>query len=117
MLHLLRKNLQQGEAPLFLFSLIVRQLRLLRRAQELSAEGISRKEIETRLRILPRRAGDFWEQAERFPMSALQQFWPLTLKTDQELKSTRSDKGLLLAKYLWTLHILAGTRVRKPDAK
>ena len=117
MLHLLRKNLQQGEAPLFLFSLIVRQLRLLRRAQELSAEGISRKEIETRLRILPRRAKDFWEQAGKFPISILQQIWPPTLKTDQELKSSRSDKGLLLGKYLWTLHLLAGYEVRKPNRK
>lgn len=117
MLHLLRKNLQQGEAPLFLFSLIFRQLRLLRRAQELLAEGISRKEIETRLRILPRRADDFWEQAEKFPFSVLQQIWPPTLKTDQELKSSRSDKGLLLGKYLWSLHLLAGSPVRKPDGK
>jgi len=117
MLHLLRKNLQQGEAPLFLFSLIVRQLRLLRRAQELSAEGISRKEIETRLRILPRRADDFWKQAGKFPISVLQQIWLPTLKTDQELKSSRSDKGLLLGKYLWSLHLLAGSQVRKPDGK
>jgi DNA polymerase-3 subunit delta len=117
MLHLLRKNLQQGEAPLFLFSLIVRQLRLLRRAQELSAEGISRKEIEARLRILPRRANDFWEQVEKFPISVLQQIWPPTLKTDQELKSSRSDKGLLLGKYLWTLRLLAGNRMQKLDGK
>jgi DNA polymerase-3 subunit delta len=117
MLHLLRKNLQQGEAPLFLFSLIVRQLRLLRRAQELSAEGISRREIETQLRILPRRANDFWEQAKKFPISVLQQIWPPTLKMDQELKSSRSDKGLLLGKYLWTLHLLAGNRMRQPDGK
>jgi DNA polymerase-3 subunit delta len=117
MLHLLRKNLQQGEPPLFLFSLIVRQLRLLRRAQELLAGGSSRKEIEARLRILPRRANDFWEQAEKFPISVLQQLWPPTLKTDQELKSSRSDKGLLLGKYLWTLHLLAGNRVRRPEGK
>jgi len=117
MLYLLRKNLQQGEPPLFLFSLIVRQLRLLRRAGELLAEGGSRKEIEARLRILPRRANDFWEQVEKFPLSVIQQLWPPTLKTDQELKSSRSDKGLLLGKYLWTLHLLAGNRVRKPDAR
>jgi DNA polymerase-3 subunit delta len=117
MLYLLRKNLQQGEPPLFLFSLIVRQLRLLRRAGELLAEGGSRKEIETRLRILPRRANDFWEQVEKFPPSVIQQLWPPTLKTDQELKSSRSDKGLLLMKYLWTLYLLGGSRVRDPDGR
>ena len=117
MLRLLRKNLQQGEAPLFLFSLIVRQLRLIRRAQEFSAEGSSKKEIEARLRILPRRANDFWGQVEKFPISVLQRVWPLTLKTDQGLKSSRSDRGLLLGKYLWTLHLLAGSRMQKPDGK
>jgi len=117
MLHLLRKNLQQGEPPLFLFSLIVRQLRLLRRAQELLDEGSSKEEIETRLRILPRSAKDFWERVERFPMATLQQLWPPTLEGDQELKSSRSDKGLLLEKYLWNLYLLAWNRVRQPDGK
>jgi DNA polymerase-3 subunit delta len=116
-LYLLRKNLQQGGAPLFLFSLIVRQLRLLRRAGELLAEGSSRKEIESRLRILPRRANDFWEQVGKFPLGVLRQLWLPTLKTDQELKSSRSDKGLLLGKYLWTLYLLAGSRVRQPNGK
>jgi hypothetical protein len=36
---------------------------------------------------------------------------------DQELKSSRSDKGLLLEKYLWNLHLLAGKRVRKPEGR
>jgi DNA polymerase-3 subunit delta len=104
---LLRKNLQQGDSPLLLLSLIVRQLRLIRRAQELTRGGCSRKEIETQLRILPRRANEFWEQVERFPFSALEQLWPPTLEADQELKSSRSDKGLLLEKYLWKLLLLA----------
>ena len=117
MLYRLRKNLQQGDPPLFLFSLIVRQLRLLRRARELLAEGGSRKEIESHLRILPRRANDFWEQVGKFPLTVLQQLWLPTLRTDQELKSSRSDKGLLLEKYLWTLHLLAGHRMRPPTSK
>jgi hypothetical protein len=54
---------------------------------------------------------------ENFPLSVLQQLWPATLKTDQEFKSSRSDKGLLLGKYLWALHLLAGNRVDKPDGK
>jgi len=106
-LRLLRKNLQQGDPPLFLLSLIVRQLRLIRRAQDLTREGCSRKEIETQLRIFPRRADEFWEQVERFPFSALERLWRPTLEADQELKSSRSEKGLLLEKYLWKLLLLA----------
>ncbi len=104
---LLRKNLQQGDPPLLLLSLILRHLRLIRRAQELRRGGCLRKEIETQLRILPRRANELWEQVEKFPSSALEQLWPLTLEADQELKSSRSDKGLLLEKYLWKLLLLA----------
>jgi DNA polymerase-3 subunit delta len=114
---LLRKNLQQGDSPLLLLSLIVRQLRLIRRAQELTGAGCSKKEIETRLRILPRRANEFWEQVERFPFSTLEQLWPPTLEADQELKSSRADKGLLLEKYLWNLLLLARGGIQKPGGE
>ena len=106
-MRLLKKNLQQGDPPLLLFSLIVRQLRLIRRAHELRANGFSKKEVEAKLKILHWRAEDFWGQVEKFPVSLLKQLWPLILETDQELKSNRSDKGLLLEKILWNLHLLA----------
>jgi len=110
---LLRKNLQQGASPLLLFSLILRQLRLIRRAQELRANGGEKKEIERRLRILPRSAGEFWEQVERFPPAHLEKLWPLNLEVDQELKSSRADKGLLLEKYLWNLHLRSQKKMPK----
>jgi len=104
MLRLLRKNLQQGEPPLLLFLLTVRQLRLIRRAQDLKSGGCSKKEIETRLRIFPRKAEDFWEQVENFPLSSLDQLWLLNLEADQKLKTSYLEKGLLLEKYLWDLY-------------
>jgi len=116
-LRLLRKNLQQGDPPLLLLSLIVRQLRLIWRAQELTAEGRSKKEIETRLKVLPRSTVEFWKQVESFPLSSLNQLWPLTLQADQELKSSRLEKGLLLEKYLWNLHLLESRKIRKPRGK
>lgn len=114
---LLRKNLKQGDPPLVLLSLIVRQLRLIRRAHELKGGGCSKKEIETRLRILPRRADEFWGQVEKFPFSILEQLWPPTLEADQELKSSRSDKGLLLEKYLWNLLLLARGGIQHPGGE
>jgi DNA polymerase-3 subunit delta len=110
---LLRKNEQQGDPPLLLFSLIVRGLRRIRRAQELKKGGGSKKEIENRLGIPPRRADEFWKEVEGFPFSPLQQLWLPTLEADQELKSSRCDKGLLLEKYLWTLLLLARGAVQK----
>ncbi len=107
-LRLLRKNLQQGEPPVLLFSLLVRQLRLIRRAKDLVMQGYTKKEVEGRLRILPRSAQDFWRQVDRFPLSLLEKLWRLTLKADQRLKLSRSDKGLLLEEYILNLLLNSG---------
>jgi DNA polymerase-3 subunit delta len=109
-LRLLRKNLEQGEPPLLLFSLILRQLRLIWRGRGLKAEGSSKKEVEAKLRILPQRAGSFWHQVDKFSAAALEQIWPLTRETDRELKSSRLDKGLILEKYLWDLFLVCSRR-------
>jgi len=116
-LRLLRKNLQQGDPPLLLLSLILRQLRLIRRARELRAEGCSKKEVETKLRILPQGANDFWIQTDKFPPSALEQIWPLTRETDQELKSSRLNKGLILEKYLWDMFFLGRNKIQSAKGK
>jgi len=117
-LRLLRKNLQQGDPPILLLSLIVRQLRLIWKARELRAGGCPKKEVETRLRVLPSRAEVFWKQVEWFPLSVLEQAWLQAMEADQELKSSRSDKGLLLEKYIWSLHLLGhhGTQKGRVDS-
>ncbi len=101
-LHLLRKISEQGEPPLLILSLVVRQLRLALRARQLRAQGVARKEVEGRLRIPPRRSDDFWRQVERLPFSA-EELWPLALETDLKMKTSRSDKELVLEEYLWRL--------------
>ena len=102
-IRLLHKNLQQGEPPVLLFSLVVRHLRLIQRAKNLRAEGLSKKEVEGKVRIHPRHAEEFWRQAENFSPSLLDRLWKVTLKADQSLKLTRADKGLVLEDYLLTL--------------
>ena len=99
-LRLLHKNLQQGESPVLLFSLLVRQLRLIRRARNLRAEGLGKKEIEGKLRIHPRNAESFWRQAENFSPSLLESLWKRTLQADQRLKGSRAEKRLVLEEYL-----------------
>jgi DNA polymerase III subunit delta len=108
MVRLLQKNLEQGESPLLLLALITRQLRLLRKAQELRARGDSVKEVEKKLRIFPRIAKDFWEQVDRFPPSVFEKLWPITWRVDQNLKSSRLEKGLWLEEYLWGIYFRAG---------
>jgi DNA polymerase-3 subunit delta len=107
-LRLLRRNLEQGESPVLLFSLLVRQLRLIRRARELLAQGVSKREVEGKLRVLPRNAEDFWKQVGRVPPHLEERLWRLSLKTDRGLKSTRTDKGLLLEEYIFTLLLNSG---------
>jgi DNA polymerase-3 subunit delta len=107
-LRLLRRNLEHGESPVLLFSLLVRQFRLIRRARELLAQGFSQREAEGKLRVLPRNAEDFWKQVERFPPHLLERLWGISLKTDRGLKSARSDKGLLLQEYIFTLLLNSG---------
>jgi DNA polymerase-3 subunit delta len=102
-LHLLHRNLEQGESPLLLLSLVLRQLRLIWRAAEMQKGGGMKKEIEENLRIHPRAAHEFWKQVEEFPLGALREIWPMTQKIDQALKSSRVPKNLLLERYLWDL--------------
>ena len=102
-LRLLHKNLQQGEPPVLLFNLVVRQVRMIQRARGLLGEGLSRKEVEGKLRVLPRKAGDFWRQVEMFFPPSPDRLWERTLKADQKLKLSRAEKGLILEEYLLSL--------------
>lgn len=99
--YLLRKNLHQGESPLFLLSLIVRQLRLIWKAKEMINEGYSRKDVESKLKILPFQSGEFWSQVNKNSLTRLPQTWTLWEQLDLALKTSRLDKGLLLEKGLW----------------
>ncbi len=96
----LRRETRQGESAVFLFSLLVRHFRLLRKAKDLHAQGHSRREIEASLRIFSRGARDFWEQVDKFPLPLLEQLWPFTLKTDRNLNVSRCEKSLLLESYV-----------------
>ena len=113
-LRLVKKNIQQGDSPLLLFSLVVRQLRMIRRAKELKNTGASRKEVEAKLRIIPRFAEDFWRQVEGFPAGVLDQLWVPSLRAEQSLKSSRMEKGLLLERYLLNLFFLTRGRLPNP---
>jgi DNA polymerase-3 subunit delta len=99
-LRLLHKNLQQGEPPVLLFNLVVRHIRMIHRARSLRAEGLTRKQVEAKIRIHPRQAEDFWRQAEERSPSQTGRLWKAALKADQMLKASRADKALLLEEYL-----------------
>jgi len=100
-MNLLHKNLQQGEPPFLLLSLIGRQLRLIWKAKEMRAQGLSNKEIEAQLKIIPSLAKDFWRQVDKIPLPKLKESWFLWEQADLEMKTSRLPKGLILERCLW----------------
>lgn len=100
-MYLLHKNLQQGETPLLLLSIIGRQLRLIWKAKEMRAQGLSPKEIEVQLKIKPFWAKEFWQQVDIIPLRKLEESWLLLERADLEMKTSRLPKGLILERYLW----------------
>jgi DNA polymerase-3 subunit delta len=114
-LRLLHRNLQQGEPPILLFSLLVRQLRLIQRAKEMRSRGMTNKEVEGKLRIAPRHAEDFWTQVNTFASPFPEGLWPATWKTDRRMKLSRGDKGLLLEEYV--LRLLGNRTENRPSPR
>ncbi len=100
-LYLLHKNLQQGEPPFLLLSIIGRQLRLIWKAKELRRQGLSCKEIERQLKIIPSLAKDFWRQADKIPFQKLEESWAILERLDLEMKTSRLPKSLILERYFW----------------
>ncbi len=98
---MLQKNLQQGEPPFLLLSLIARQLRLIWKAKELSKEGLPRREIEWQLKIAPSLTQEFWRQAEKISLKKIKEFWPILELADLKIKTSRLPKGLILEECLW----------------
>ncbi len=74
--------------------------------------GMTNKEVEAKLRIAPRRAEDFWTQVKIFTSPFPEGLWPATWKTDQRMKLSRGDKGLLLEEYV--LRLLGNREENRP---
>ncbi|MFQ5645786.1 MAG: DNA polymerase III subunit delta [bacterium] len=78
----------EGEHPLKLLSMLVRQLRLIWRGKQLKKEGCSPQEIFKRLRILRRNEANFLKQLSLFSEKSLQKDFFLCRAVDLKLKST-----------------------------
>lgn len=88
--------LESGAAPSYVLVMLVRQLRLLVRAKELKNAGQSESAIQGALGL-----GDFpfrktLEQASRYTMSRLKDFYHRLLDTDLAIKTGRYDDELAL---------------------
>jgi DNA polymerase-3 subunit delta len=107
----LARLLREGASPSYVMVMLARQLRLVTRIKELKAEGVSERDI--RSRVGPMRDFVFRkaaEQAARFSRQALRSFYQKLLEVDMAIKTGRCDGEL-------ALNVLAGELCQRPGGR
>ena len=88
---LLHKKLSEGADPFYLFSMVVRQFRLLIQVKELAEAGSSPPEIAKILKIHSFPAGKLHVQSKNFTPAQLEQIYRHLLEMDVGVKTGRTD--------------------------
>jgi DNA polymerase-3 subunit delta len=88
---LLHKKLSEGTDPFYLFSMIVRQFRLLIQVKELAESGHSPAEAAKVLKMHSFPAGKLHAQSKNFSMAQLEQIYGHLLEMDVAVKTGRTD--------------------------
>ncbi len=97
-LRILRRMLQAGEAHLKILSMIVRQFRLIWKAQYLVSKGIGKEDLARRLKLHHFYLESILEQTANFNEDNLREGFRRILQTDLAMKTTTLSKELLLEK-------------------
>lgn len=95
-IRILRKILNEGEEPLKVLAMIMRQTRLLLKVLELKEEGFSRDEIKGRIGMAPRFFGPFMDQIQKHNLDGLLSAFKRLQRADLELKTSGKGKGKIL---------------------
>ncbi len=95
-LRILRRMLQAGEAHLKILSMIVRQFRLIWRAQDRVSRGVEKEELGRRLKLHHFYLESILEQTANFNEDNLREGFRRFLQTDLAMKTTTLSKELLL---------------------
>ena len=93
---LLHQLLDEGEHPLALLGMIVRQFRILIQVKELNGRGLSQQDIASRLRLHRFVVRKVVRQAMNFSMEQLETIYRRLLETDVAIKTGRMDAVLAL---------------------
>jgi DNA polymerase-3 subunit delta len=88
---LLHKKLSEGADPFYLFSMVVRQFRLLIQVKELAENGHSPADIAKTLKIHSFPAGKLHVQSKNFSLAQLEQIYRHLLEMDVGVKTGRTD--------------------------
>jgi DNA polymerase-3 subunit delta len=84
---LLRRKLEEGEEPLYLLAMIIRQFRLLIQVKEQRDQGASTDEIGRLIRLHPYVAGKMAQQANNYTLARLEAIYRQLLDTDVAIKT------------------------------
>lgn len=93
---LVKKLIDEGEAPLKILSLLVRHYRQLWKLRELQVKGTHNKEMASLVGLPPFFIDGMVRQAKRFSAKDFRSAFALFLETDLAMKSSGSDPDSLL---------------------
>jgi DNA polymerase-3 subunit delta len=95
-LKLLHRLLEDGEHPLRLFGMIVRQFRIMIQVKDLAERGVSPKKIGAQLGLHPFVAKKGRQQSQNFSMEQLETVYHELMETDLAIKTGQMDPVLAL---------------------
>lgn len=95
-LSLLHGLLEDGQAPLYLLAMLVRQFRILIQLRELSGQGAGPEAIRAKLGLHPFVVEKGLRQARNFNLAQLDLIYDRLLATDAAIKTGRTDPVLAL---------------------
>lgn len=93
---LLHQLLNEGEHPLALLGMIVRQFRIMMQVKELNGRGLGQQDIAARLRLHRFVVKKAVGQAMNFSMEQLEAIYRKLLETDVAIKTGKMDEVLAL---------------------
>ncbi len=95
-LRLLHRLLDEGEAPLYLLTMLARQVRILIQVSELRSQGVPPGEVAGRLKLHPYVAEKALAQARNFSLAQLEAAHDRLVEADWAIKTGKSEEVLAL---------------------
>jgi DNA polymerase-3 subunit delta len=95
-LRLLHRMLDDGAHPLYLLTMLARQVRILIQLKELQAQGLARQEMANRLKLHPYVVEKGSAQARNFEMAELEAAHERLVETDFAIKTGAMEDVLAL---------------------
>lgn len=88
---LLQKKFNEGTDPFFLFSMFIRQFRLLIQVKEAAEDGSRPPAISEALKLHSFVVGKLYQQCQQFSLAQLEQIYRHLLTIDVQVKTGRND--------------------------